>query len=601
MSETPSAPPPAPPRSSSRWRRRLLRAAAGLAALVALFCLWLYWRGGRTVERPLLALLPADTPVAVQIHRLQDLLAAYDASPLADLIATDVEIGALLLSQEEFRAWRDAQAEAELKTHLSLGRDFLLAWAGRELTLAFIPASGEAQHGLVLLTQADLGFRERLAELVAQLYPGARLETADHRGVPITTWRGKKPRNSLSFCRFGETVALSLRTDSRAYLEAIADAALAEDPPEQPVFPPPRAPGLHAWANAERLPAFLASMPSDTVAEWLAGPRGQAARALGAGLEEVRLTYSLDAPRELRLELRLKPGRLPPTPDPDDWTSLARRDALGLVHLREPASWWRQLSPALFDFRFRPDPDWSPERVERRLRRREWRVRLGRWLRDDVLPLLDGPATLVVDSVVPRLGAPAVRAGLVWETSQPAALGTALEGALRHPRETLLAGIEDDFLPGWLKQPSRDRRVGDLTFQTWDTPLGQAGWSLWDSRLLVTLDDAGDPFTRGLLAGWPDALTDHPAHRSVAGRWGDAPRLGEIYLHGLPLTELSPLLLLNREMWTESGRRTLEQIRLANHLLALYPAVGLALQRGRDSLSLVLAVAASGEGTSVPQ
>ena len=73
--------------------------------------------------------------------------------------------------------------------------------------------------------------------------------------------------------------------------------------------------------------------------------------------------------------------------------------------------------PLLFDFSIEVDPDWSAERRARHLAKREWRVRLGRWLRDSALPLLDGPATLVIDSVVPQIGLPTVRAALVWTES----------------------------------------------------------------------------------------------------------------------------------------------------------------------------------------
>ena len=120
------------------------------------------------MERPLVALLPADTAVALQVHRLADLLAAYDASPLAALIATDVEIGALLLSEEELRDWRDAHAEAQLQTHLDLGRDFLLAWAGRELTLALIPAPDEPQRLLArFLAQEGIACLDLLPAMLA--------------------------------------------------------------------------------------------------------------------------------------------------------------------------------------------------------------------------------------------------------------------------------------------------------------------------------------------------------------------------------------------------------------------------------------------------
>ncbi|MBN1476147.1 hypothetical protein JXA47_05295 [Candidatus Sumerlaeota bacterium] len=564
----------------------------GIAAL--LFVAWIQLRGGRTVDQPLVALLPADTPLAVQIHRLSDLLEAYDASPLAALIANDIEIGALLLSQDEFREWRDARAEAELETHLDLGRDFLIDWMGREVTLAFIPAAGEERLGLVVITQADLGFKERLAELVAQLYPGARLQTTDHRGTSITTYISGAPRDSLSFCRFGETVALSLRTDSTAYLRAIIDAVRAETPPEQPVFPPPTVPGLHAWVSGERFPAFLRGLGSDMVTAWLASPEGQESMARLAIFEEGRLTYALDDPRVMRLRLSAREGELPASPEVTDWHALTRRETLAAIHFEEPVRWWDDLGHLLFDLSPDVDEDWSEERRIRHLAKREWRVRLGHWLRDEVLPVLDGPATLTVDRIVPRLGLPGVQGALIWECSDPDALREALL-PLMSLETTLLLGIDREFIPDWLTRRWTPREVGGVTLHTWQTALGQLGWAVTDDGLLVTLDDFGDPLTRQLLAGWPSRLDEHGAHRALVSLWGEAPRVGEIYLHALPLTQLTPMLLLSGDAWGESGQRNLNRIRMANHLFAEYPAIGLAMQQTGRELSLTLAIASSDE------
>lgn len=592
------SPPPAAP--VPRPRRRRVRRALALAALLAVvFVIWILRRGGETVERPLVALLPADTALALQIHQLAQLLDAYDASPLARLINTDPEIGALLLSQDELVEWRQRHAEAEIETHLDLGRDFLLRWAGREVTLAFVRAESEPHPGLVVISQAQLRFHERVAELVAQLYPGARLQTSEHRGTPITTWVGRRSRDSLSFCRFGETVALSIRTDSTAYLEAIIDAVRAETPPEQPVFPPPTSPGLHAWASAQRLPAFLASLPSDSTQAWLASPDGERAMERLRGFEELRFTYALDAPREVRLDLRARPGTLPATQTAHAWREEVPATAIAAAHFEEPFAWWRDNSRLLFDFSFHPDPDWTPERLERRRAKREWRARLGRWLEGQVLPLLDGPVTVFVDSVVPRLGLPLIRAAGTWQTSQPEALRAELE-RLRRVEEEFLAGIDEDNRPEWLSAPWRERTIAGERLQTWNTPVGQAGWTIRDGRLLATLDDAEGSLTARVVRGETGSLAGQDDYRRVVRLWGEDPRGAEVYVHTLRLTELSGLLLLSAAAWGDGAQEIIEQFSLANHLMRVYPAMGLALQQTRDRLSVVLAIAASGEPVTPP-
>lgn len=577
-------------------RRRLLGALAILAVAVGVGIAWLQLRGGKTVDRPLIALLPAETAVAVQIHQLEKLLEAYDRSPLARLIATDVQIGALLLSEEDLRKWREAHAEAELETHLNLGRDFLLRWAGREVTLALIPAASEPHPGLVVITQAELGFVDRLAELIAQLYPGAELETTEHLGTQITTWVGGAPRDSLSFCRFGETVALSLRTDSTAYLEAIIDAAKAVNPPEQPVFPPPGVPGVHGWANASRLPGFLASLPSDRVSAWLASPEGQETMDLVGQAEEARLAYTLDQPRALSLTVDMRPGVLTAPEIDEGWRSLARRDALCVFHLENPAIWWRHLGHLLIDNTIEVDPDWDTERHARHVAKREWRVRLHDWLERDGLPLLDGPATLVIDSVTPRLGVPTVQAALVWETSQPDALRNLIAVVSEVPEATIFRGVDPEHVPDWAGRADRQELFMGEMRPVWQTDVGELGLTVQENLLIVTLDLPGAPFTRALLTGWPDSISQQRGHRSVAAQWGDAPRVGELYVHGFPLTQLSPmLLLLSPDIFGETGQRRLHQISLANSLLTLYPAAGIAVQQEADRLHLTLSVAASGE------
>lgn len=587
----------APPR---KRRRRWLAPLFALCVVVLICVIWIQCRGGQTVERPLIALLPADTPFAAQIHRLDDLLAFYDTTPLAHLLANDIEIGALLMSQDGYRDWLETHREAEIRSHLNLGREFLLNWVGREVTIAYIYAEEESHPCLVVLTQAELGFKERLAELVAQLIPGTRIETSEHRGTTITSWIAEEPRDSISLCRFGETVALSLRSDSPTYLRTIIDAVRAETPPEQPVFPPPTAPGIHAWMNAERLPRFLEAIPSEGTAAFLDSEEGQETMRHLARLDDIRLRYTLDSPRTITLEARGHNGAIPTIATTDSWLDLIHRDTLGFLHLEEPTLWWDIAGHLLFDLSIEIDPDWSEERQARHLAKREWRMRLGRWIHDEILPLLDGQATLVLDSIVPRMGLPSFQAALVWETSNPDRLDAAVSRVTSTGALDLLADIDEDYVPDWIAPPDFTPTIGGLDFQTWETPLGHAGWSVWDDRLLMTLEAPGGGFTERLIAGWDSNINAHPARQSVTAQWGSSERIGEVYLHAHPLSQLSAVILMNPSMWTESGRRNLQRIRLANNLFALYPSLGIALQQGDDSLSLVLALAGSGEAQINP-
>lgn len=580
-----------PPAKKRRWLWGTVIAFLALAA----FVVWILSRGGETVERPLIALLPADTPMAMQIHRLGDLLEFYDTTPLADLLANDIEIGALLLNQDAYRDWIETHREAELRSHLSLGRDFLLNWMGREVTLAYIYAPGLTEPCLVVLTQAELGFKERLAELVAQLIPGTRIVTEEYRGTTITSWVASEPRHSISLCRFGETVALSLRSDSTAHLRTIIDAVNAETPPEQPVFPPPHVPGIHTWVSAERLPHFLRAIPSEDMDLFLDTPEGQEFLHYLAQLDEIRLRYTVDSPRTLTLEMRGRDGAIPHIAIDNSWLGLTHADTLGLIHLAKPVLWWQMAGHLLFDLTIDIDPDWSPERQQRHLAKREWRVRLGHWMRDEVMPLLDGQATFVLDSIIPRIGLPALQAALVWETSQPERLEEVLHLATSTGASILLEGIDGDYIPDWISPPAFHRTIGDIEFPVWETPLGNIGYCVQDSRLIVTMQVPGSGFTARLLSGWRDSIADHPARQSVTALWGSGERIGEVYLHAKPLSQLSAIILMDPSMWTESGRRNLQRVRLANNFFALYPSVGIALQQSDDSLRLVLAFARSDE------
>jgi hypothetical protein len=146
-------------------------------------------------------------------------------------IRRDEELAALLLSDPE---WRELQRETD-KAHYAIlnrmARNFIETCFGREVTLALVPppkGAPSARSGLLVVARTDAGLEENMAELVLHFYPELALESRPYRGHTIYRYSAEKTRRAFSYCRFGKTVVVSLRSADWHWLEEVIDRRIGK-------------------------------------------------------------------------------------------------------------------------------------------------------------------------------------------------------------------------------------------------------------------------------------------------------------------------------------------------------------------------------------
>jgi hypothetical protein len=172
----------------------------------------------------------------------------------------------LLLTGTPWAGLEKNKNQAQYRLLSAMARDFVNTWFGREVTLALLaPRSPQGGSGLLVVARTDIGFEENLAELAAQLYPELSLEEHPYRGHKIYRYNARKTRNAFSYCRFGKTVVVSLRSDDFGWLEELVDRKIGRsaDGTVRPTLAA-RKPFLSAAAwqpGGTGLQAFLAPKP----------------------------------------------------------------------------------------------------------------------------------------------------------------------------------------------------------------------------------------------------------------------------------------------------------------------------------------------------
>ncbi|MCX7013688.1 MAG: hypothetical protein NTW86_14230 [Candidatus Sumerlaeota bacterium] len=185
---------------------------------------FLRWRGSHPASpQDLTALLPADTAVCLSLRGLNEIWDRFETLKVCAQLRDQVDWDALLLSQKEWSERQANRGEISGEVESALLRTFVRRWFGRNAVAAMFPIRGQSDPAFVVLADANVGFEENLAELVAKIHPGLTLEKARYRGVSLSRFLGDKPTKGLACCRFGGAIALSLRSDSPAPLEVLAD------------------------------------------------------------------------------------------------------------------------------------------------------------------------------------------------------------------------------------------------------------------------------------------------------------------------------------------------------------------------------------------
>ncbi|OQB20772.1 MAG: hypothetical protein BWY12_02197 [candidate division BRC1 bacterium ADurb.Bin183] len=199
-----------------------------IGMLILFFVIYLERRGGDDYAGHFAELLPPETLAFASLHDLRGIWERAAALPLLQEMEQGTEWEKLFASDKMLRQWKKQIAKLEYKTHLKLGREFILKWFGDEAAAAVLPPiDSGAPPGILIMSRTRLGFEEKLAEFVAQYYPDLRLESVRYQGFRINRYVSDEEHRSFSYIRFGRTVFLSLYTSGVQTLKNIADRRLS--------------------------------------------------------------------------------------------------------------------------------------------------------------------------------------------------------------------------------------------------------------------------------------------------------------------------------------------------------------------------------------
>lgn len=223
-------------RRLTRSTKALLLGLAGALLLgVLLFGgrIYLSWRVGPDYYGKPETLLPADTALMATWSNFSSFLTRLEGLHAMEQIRQDEKMATFLLADPTWRKLEKDKNKAHYKILSTMASDFVDKWMGRELTFAIVPpaqstpsddpTTAPTRSAMLLIARTNFGFEHNLAELVAQFYPELALEERVYRGQRIYRYNARKTRRAFTYCRFGRTVVMSLRSPAWGQLERVID------------------------------------------------------------------------------------------------------------------------------------------------------------------------------------------------------------------------------------------------------------------------------------------------------------------------------------------------------------------------------------------
>lgn len=319
----------------ARRRRRWIILGVVAALLVAFYC-FVTLRGPSDYTGALAQLLPARTSAFIALNDFDGIRQHLAETRLYAELSESVDLAALLMTSEDWREYQENKDSVEWKAKAALAREFLRRYFSHRVVVALARLDGCDEAALLVLARTELGFVEKLAELVAELYPDLHLVTERYRGIPLYAYDGEESKRSFTFVRFGQTVVLSLRAKDREYLRRIIDYRL--DAPAQTLFATEdfqaawtssaRRRGLLAFARPQPLLADLLSRPDFKIRKRLSeARRARLARELG-WVRYMRAAVTAEEGIETRILLHREEGTSAPLWRPPPETPLSLIDTV---------------------------------------------------------------------------------------------------------------------------------------------------------------------------------------------------------------------------------------------------------------------------------
>lgn len=508
------------PQSHDLMRRRtkiILSIASIFIGLLLIFAIYLERRGGDDYAGRFAELLPPNTLAYASLHDLRGIWERAAALPLLQEMEQGTEWEELFASDKMLRRWKKKIAKLEYKTHMQMGKDFVLKWFGDEAAAAVLPPiDSGALPGIIIMSRTRLGFEEKLAEFVAQYYPDLRLESASYRGFRINRYIAEEDQRSFSYIRFGRTVFLSLHTSDTLSLRNIADKHL--NPTDDTLhnekhFTEYRTAKLapddfSIFARPQALPALWEKMP-----ESLAG--------MISGCEYIR--FGLNLRREIRGALIFKLRAPQDSTTEREFASLPHVSSRALLFLGvKDSSLSETLRPFIKAF-FPKDENIS--------------AGMAKLLKDEL--------TLCVERLEPGIILPLAEAWIYWGTSDT-------------EKASKMATIP--------LEPFMINRQGQTL-----TPLGY--WGVVKEKGGIFASFHPERFSNE----WRHAemgVENSPLWKQLFPQGVEKSRL-VIYISCQRMKEDGKRLLENAITWNKKSRRVVEKVKIWTDIIGCLPGIGL--------------------------
>lgn len=270
------------------YRKALLLIVAGaLLFAIAFFGFheWLSYRVGPEYYGKPETLLPPETALMATWSNFSSFLGRLQELKAMEQIRQDEGLATLLLADPTWRKLEKDKDKTHYKILSTMASDFVDKWMGRELTFAIIPSpesltsdtltTATPHSAMLIIARTNFGFEHNLAELVAQFYPELALEKRNYRGQGLYRYNAHKTRRAFAYCRFGNTVVMSLRSAEWRYLEKIVDYKIDAGGRKKILTPLAASPafldaskrfvvgdGLNAYVSPHDLELAMHSLPS---------------------------------------------------------------------------------------------------------------------------------------------------------------------------------------------------------------------------------------------------------------------------------------------------------------------------------------------------
>lgn len=423
----------------SRRRKRLFIFCGVLLVVAVALAVVFFVRRGRDYKGELARLLPADTAAFVAMDHLETIADRLDQTAFMTQLHQIVPISSLLVDDEDLEELGQKGIPLSRAQADALVERFTRRWFGQNVAFALYPIKTSSRPAIVLISRTRAGFEENLAELTASLLPDARTEREEYRGEKMVLFRDDDKDESVSYCRFGRTVALSFLNDSLEPLKILVDRRLDG--------------GMANLTDDEAFQRFRNASPaSDGMALFvqcastfeLIEMHGKIdfskhQRSLGNLIFLRDLLQSHEhvfghiflPPESMNLVARFYPQGNMESGEPD---KIGQPRIPSLVHGGALVS-GSLVSPKLADV-VRQFTFGFPEMAEMRQESEEWNERFredfGLDLAKDVIPALDGEMGGAVFEVVPNLFLPTVKTCMIARVNDPARVRSMLDRAFVH-------------------------------------------------------------------------------------------------------------------------------------------------------------------------